>query len=311
MRGMVRAIGVVALAIAACSGSGDSDDVVAGGDSSRRVALPVDAAPAGYRLCIGMSSPAGLTTDDTSMIVYGDIEADDPYRHPMVAVVRGGDGSHEGDGTSTTVDVRGTTGAAAPITVFQQVVVDDLGTVVAWEEDGTYMGLYGRGYDSSQTPDLVAFADGLEPDGDRLVLAADALPAAWGVLYDGPLVMLSPFTYGTYSVRYVTGDPTGGMLSLNGVTLSAEAFEALRFFSIGIERDEVDGRQVLAGNAWDPDHGPAAVAWREPDGLTVALFGMNAELDTVQAFAAATRELTDDEWDEVVGGSEDCRLPEP
>jgi hypothetical protein len=94
----------------------------------------------------------------------GEADRADPYDGPMIAVstAKAGEGEYAGDGDPTPVTFRGTTGEAVPITVFQQVVLPKLGTVITWTEGGHDVAVFGRLWTKAKTAELVALADKLE-----------------------------------------------------------------------------------------------------------------------------------------------------
>src|SRR5690606_18345406 len=125
----------------------------------------------------------------------------------------GGSG-HRGDGDSTPVTLRTEHGATnavvAPMTVFQQVVLPDLGTVVAWTEEGVEVGLYGRGWSMDRVDELVAIAEqiqvadtGADEEGKlRFELPVEALPDGFSEAVRGPAASAAPIGIGAYSVSY-------------------------------------------------------------------------------------------------------------
>jgi hypothetical protein len=86
-------------------------------------------------------------------------------------------------------------------------------------------------------------------------------------------------------------------------------FEAFRFFTLSIEHERLDARDALVGNTWHSDAGPAVVTWHEPDGLVVRIVGIGVPLDTARQVAAASRELSPEEWAELVETDSHCFDP--
>src|SRR2546430_1768161 len=86
------------------------------------------------------------TAPATDASFCGEADRADPYGGPMIGVfsTKTGQGGFVGDADRTPVTVRGLPADAAPITVFQQSIVPELGTVIAWTENGRDVGLYGR-----------------------------------------------------------------------------------------------------------------------------------------------------------------------
>lgn len=290
----------------------------------RRLALPPGAIPKALTFCSAGSRHPVADSDD-GMVLYG--QGDDPYSGPMLGVLWG-EQSHAGDGDATPVKVRGADGVAAPITVFQQVILEELGTVIAWDEDGRSVGLYGRGWEQARPNELVALAEQLELVDGRFRLPEAALPDGFHEVFAGSSSALSlVFSPSSeYEVRYETvaheapeDQPAGdsdqpelppaadGQVTVSGFMASSPAYEAFRFLTLGLHHTEVGGRQGIAGNAWTEDAGPAVVTWREPDGLVVRLVGLGVNLDTVQQMAHETRELTRPEWLQLVEDSTYCR----
>jgi hypothetical protein len=278
--------------------------------ANRRVAPPPDTELERFTFCSagrGLSVPPG----SDHVVIYGDTSQDDPYASPMLAVAWGGEGSHRGDGDPSPVTVRGTEGVAAPISVFQQVVPDDLGTVIAWDEGDDPVGLYGRLWDESRTDELVALADALvvEDDGS-FSLPPEAMPEGFEQVFSGSSDPMSlVFTPGAeYEVRYMGEGDDGAPLRIDGYVASPEEFAAVRFLAPGLEPTTVANHEALAGDAWD-ERGPAVVTWREPDGLVVRLVGLGHDLAVVETVADATRELTRAEWVDLIETPDGCPAP--
>ena len=284
------------------------------GVEDRRIAPPLDATPAGYRFCsFGLPSQPAPSAEDT-LVIYGDTTLDDPYAGEMLGLVWGeatensGAERYGGDGDRTPVTVRGVDAVAAPITVFQQTILPELGTVIAWEEDGYRVALYGRGFDLSRIAELAGYADALVRDGRGFALPDTALPLGFAPVYSGtsdPLgLVISPDT--TYELTY-WGPRVGEVLTVSGQHLSEDEFEAVRFFAAGLEPTDLDGRDALAGNALTAD-GPAVVTWRTDDGLAVRLVGLNVEMDVVEQTARSSRQLDRAEWTDLVQARSACDL---
>lgn len=291
----------------------------------RRLGPPLSEVPVTLRLCVATSGrPASGETG--GVVLYG--LAKDPYSSPMVAIAWGEE-SHAGDGDSTPVRVRGTTGVAAPISVFQQVVLADLGTVIAWEENGLQVGLYGRGWSLDEADELVSIADNAEFADGRYRLSDGARPpglrqVSVGRFGDLGLVFPPAPNYQIHYQGLAADDPAaevpvldpplaeppplppqGGIVTVSGFLASPEEYEAVRFFAPGLAPGTRSGRPVIAGNAWSAE-GPTVVTWREPDGLVVRIVGLGAAAVAVEEVARATRELTGPEWEELVGRSGEC-----
>jgi hypothetical protein len=158
----------------------------AGADAANRRIAPVLAATVDeLEVCLAGSELKDLGESDGGVVLYGDTTIADPFAGEMLGVFWGTEGSAAGDGDSWPVTVRGVDGVSAPLTVFQQVVLDELGTVIAWEEEGFFVGLYGRGFDTEQTPELLAYAETLSHGDDGFELPTDALPPGYGEIYAG------------------------------------------------------------------------------------------------------------------------------
>jgi hypothetical protein len=251
--------------------------------------------------------------DSGELVLYGDPSSGDPYAEPMLGLFRNinDEVDHRGDGDGRPVLVRGHEGTAAPITAFQQTVLPELGTVVAWSEDGRSYGLYGRGWPMSRADELVAIADGIEVTPEAAHIAAEALPSGYEEIVTGPQTAVSLLLpEALYSLRYeVDGPPVegAGMVLLSGLQQSDAEFEAARFLTLGVEPGQLGDREVLEGEVWhDLSH---LVTWREPDGLVVRILGLGADLETVEALGAAARELTPAEWAELVESEDTCTSP--
>lgn len=275
----------------------------------RRVAPPPGGAPATLRFC-SAGTTAYVPEVHGGVALYGEGARADPYGGPMLGVVWGPEeaGDHAGDGDATPVRVRGTDGVTAPITVFQQVIPDELGTVVAWRERGLAVGLYGRGWDAGRAGELVALADRLEVVDGGFRIPAAALPAGYVEVVAGnpPGMSLVVNLRATYNVTYqVAGPERGALVQLSGMVATAAEFDAFRFLAPGVQRSTLGDRPALVGHAWGPD-GPAVVSWREADGFVVRLVGVGVDLPTVREAALAARVLTRDEWVALVESGNDC-----
>ena len=277
------------------------------GARSRRIAPPVGVQFDGVTFCGTSAFPSAPTDGRSGMVLYGASDADDPYDGPMLGLLwnPADGGGFGGDGPSEPVTVRGQRGVAAPITVFQQAVIPELGTVVAWTEGDRSFGLYGRGWPMERAHELVAIADRLETDGDGVTIPDHALPEGFAeiVAGDPSLASLVLPPSPVYSLRY-RGD--GGLLELSGLEQSEAEFEAFRFLTVGVDRGDAGGRDGLAGGAWYGD-GPAVVTWREPDGLVVRVVGIGVPIEVVREVAAEARELTDVEWAALVEAEDRCQ----
>jgi hypothetical protein len=282
-------------------------------ESQRRVAPPINAEFEGLAFCGTTAFPGSPSDDSSGMVLYGDAAADDAYDGPMLGVFwnPAEDGGHRGDGDSEPVTVRGRSGVAAPITVFQQTILPELGSVIAWAEGDRELGLYGRGWSMDRADELVAIADRLEEVETGFGIPVDALPQGYTEVFTGKssvaslVVAPSPL----YFLRYQGDD---GLLMVSGLQMSEEEFEAFRFFTIGVDKAEVAGRQGLVGNAWHAE-GPSVVTWRDPDGLVVRIVGIGVPLEIARQGADESRELTDEEWRALVEADDRCDegLPQP
>lgn len=274
----------------------------------RRLAPPVGSVSDRLTLCgVGLAMPTEGSAGGA--VLYGEDSASDPYSGPMLGVVWGTE-DQAGDGDATPVRVRGTDGVAAPITVFQQAIIDELGTVIAWEEDGLSVGLYGRRWDPSRTDDLIALVDSLEFVNGRFRLPAGSLPEGYTQVFQGlPSALSLVFaTDAEYRISY--GDADGQhSLAISGFLAASDEFEAVRFLTLGLEHRVIAGRDAIVGNAWGQD-GPAVVTWREDDGLVVRLVGLGIDLATATYAAEATRDLNRSEWVEFVERESECSAPE-
>lgn len=290
-------------------------DGTPGSGESRRVAVPQDSTPAALRFCSAFDLPSAGVPAGAGMVLYGQTGRDDPYLGPMLGVVWGTGGDHAGDGTRTPVRVRGRRGEAAPITVFQQAVLEELGTVIAWHENDLSVGLYGRFWDADRTDELVALANELEFSEGTFRLPPDELPPGYGRVFAGDPgglgLILSPLM--EYDARYQTAADPHAVLRISGLVRRSEEFETVRFFGHGLEVDEIGGRRALIGNAWHEDSGPAVVTWREDDGLVVRVVGLGVEVETALEAARASRELSEEEWDDLVAAPDRCPsvVPQP
>jgi hypothetical protein len=216
-------------------------------------------------------------------------------------------GTHVGDGDTQPVTVRGQSGFAAPITVFQQTILPELGTVIAWTEGDRAFGLHGRKWPIDRASELVEIANGIEEASGGSRIPADARPDGYEEVFVGDpgvtSLVLAPSPL--YSLRYQGAD---GLLDVNGLQMSEDEFQAFRFFTIGVSEGEVAGYTALVGNSWHAD-GPAVVTWRESDGLVVRIVGIGVPLATAEEVAEQSRELSENEWTDVVEAENPCEEP--
>lgn len=274
------------------------------------------APPPGARLepLVFCSVIPGATLGDDEFgraVLYGDPGASDPYAGPMLGVVWGTDWDARGDGEPTPVRVRGRDGVAAPITVFQQTILEELGSVVAWEEEGLSVGLYGRLWDQSRIGELVALVEQLEFVDGGFRFPPDAVRPGFAPVYSGAAGALGLVfqVNTTYQVQYQLSESDLGLVTLTGRIATPDEFEAFRFFALDTGRTDLGCRPAIVGNAWG-GAGPAVVIWREIDGLVISLVGIGVPLDAVQNLAAQTRELTRSEWTDLVQSKSECSLTE-
>jgi hypothetical protein len=282
-----------------------------------KVAPPLADLPEGLEVCAAFAMPPTADAPPAGQVaVYAPGDAADPYAGPVVALLWGTE-SHAGDGETTPVTIRGTQGVVAPITAFQQVVLEDLGSVVAWTEGDVSFGLYGRGWDRSRADELVAMADAITADGDGYAVPAQALPAGFKVVHTGPSDASGFVGTGEYSLSLVpAADDTGAdlpaqrLITLTGSASSPGSEELWRVFALESERTTIDGRQVaFSAGAWG-EAGPVMAGWREDDEhhVTVMALGPEAAADAalVRDLVAASRPLTPDEWTELAGAASGC-----
>lgn len=282
------------------------------GTSIRRIAPPPEADLDGLTFCETLPDPFPAGDRTVNMVLYGDSAAADPYAGPMLGLLWNpvDQGDHGGDGDGEPVTVRGVSGVVAPITVFQQTVLAELGTVVAWREGDLEFGLYGREWSMEQSAQLVAIAEGIERTGGDdtgFRIAADALPDGYAEVFTGDstltsLVFPSP---SIYTLRFDHSDGSDGILSVYGLHMTEPEFDAFRFFAFDLERQPIGGREAVVGTAWG-ENGPAVVTWREDDGLVVRIVGLGTPLGTARQVAEASRELTDDDWAALVQADPGC-----
>jgi hypothetical protein len=284
--------------------------------TGRHVAPPADADLAGFELCGVFSIPPPATADETSAAVsiYGEADRADPYDGPMLAVLTAptGSGGFAGDGDRTPVTVRGLSGEAAPITVFQQSVVPELGTVVAWTENGEDVGVFGRLWGKERVPELVAIADRLEPANASFTVPDDALPHGYELVYrgktDATWSLVGGALFGDYSINYRDG---GANIYVSGWKTTPDGFDRSRFFALPLAHERIGDRDALFGSAWSDDKGPWVAMWREPDGLAVRVIGLGASATQTRGIAVQARDLNHAEWGDVVASAKDCGVPVP
>ena len=257
---------------------------------NQRIATTAGAKLDGLTACLVVTSPP---TNDTSarVAIYG--RGDDPYDGEGIAIISGGEG-HLGDGKPIPVEVRDAIGSAAPITVFKNIVLPRLGTVIAWSENGVSYGLYGRLYGEDRVPELVTLANKMQLVDGQLQLPADAFPAGYRALYRGSaknLPLISPFS-GIYQVEYRDGR---GIVSLSGREMTDAEYEATRFFTLDVARQKIGDRDAFVGQPWDTDQFSFA-QWRDKSGVVVRLFGTSESVARVTKIAEKTKNLNAQQW---------------
>ena len=203
--------------------------------------------------------------------------------------------------------VGGNAGVAGPITVFQQVVLPELGTQVEWRDGDGVVTLIGRGWPPERLTELVALAGSVEVVDGSARLPDAARPAGMVEVFTGRPVDLALVVDPTtdYEVHYRTDDGRE-TVTLSGFVATEDEFEAVRFLTLGLERSSDGGRTTLAGNAWFADSGPAVVTWREPDGAVVRVVDLSTEPAHATAVAGASRDLRSNEWAELASRSGSC-----
>lgn len=286
-----------------------------------KVAPPLADLPDGLEVCAAFAMPPTADAQPAGQVaVYAPGDAADPYAGPVVALLWGTE-SHAGDGEPTPVTVRGTEGVVAPITAFQQVVLEELGSVVAWTEGDVSFGLYGRGWDLSRADELVAMADAITADGDGYAVPTPALPAGFEVVHTGSSDASGFVGSGEYSVSLVpTGSdatddpdadlPTQQLITVTGSASTPGSEELWRVFALESERTTIDGRPVaFSAGAWG-EAGPVMASWREDDDHHVTVMALGpaaaAGADLVREVVAASRPLTPDEWTELASAASGC-----
>lgn len=272
------------------------------------VAPPLDAVPAGIEVCMGSNLPVDPSAhiDQGHMVIYGRADLEDPFTGPLLTLTWGA-GSYAGDGEMTPVTVRGTDGVTGPIGVFQAVALADLGTVVAWHEDGLGFALYGRGWDQSRSDELVALAEQMTPamvpsgegvEVDGWEIPAEALPEGFISIHRGTSAGGSLIQFGTYSVWYGTGGEQDST-TLNGMVGPPGDEMAWRAFALESELIDVDGKEVaFTKRAWTDD-GPTVASWRVDDDhyVIIASIGPGGVTgEELLELVRASRPLTDEEW---------------
>ncbi|MBA3303078.1 MAG: hypothetical protein H0U26_04320 [Acidimicrobiia bacterium] len=283
-----------------------------GSAEDRRLGPTADATPGGMRLCSAITGPPppspSAGAEPEPLVLYGETGRGDPYGGPMLGVVSSSnEGGFAGDGELTPVQVRDTAGVTAPIPVFQGVALDELGTVVAWQEQGLEVGLYGRSWTVDQRDDLVALAEDLELVDGAFRFPPGSPPEGYEEAFVGTRADLSlVFAAGSsYQIQYYGKGDSEGLITISGHLASEQEFEAFQFLTVGLRRERLRGREVLTGNAWT-DTGPAVVTWRDPDGLVVRFVGSGTDLETVQRMARDSPDLTRQQWVDLVEASYDC-----
>ena len=281
--------------------------------TDRRVAPPLAGTPAGRAVCSALPG-IGSIDDSGGVRLYGEADRADPYDGPMLGLVWGpATAGRGGDGPAEAVTVRGAPGSAGPITVFQQVVLPELGTQIEWQEGDLRIGIYGRRWGEDRLDELVGLADSLEVADGAVRLPDSARPAGYHEVFAGSSsslsLVLAPDL--AYQVQYGSTSGRIEQVVLSGMVQSAEAFEAFRFLTLDMERTTDGERTTIRGSAWSPADGPAVVTWRDADGFVLRVLGMGVDPPVVSAIADASRELTAAEWSELVGATGACPPTSP
>jgi hypothetical protein len=294
---------VAAIAGAAVLQRDDGDTVVAGANDTMRLIpdhLPDGLAPAG-----AADLPTGVVGERV-LDVYGRGSDEDAFRDGDVGVlVAGDDVSPPGD-DGEAVQVRGVAGRAN----------EEAGSSnVQWEEPG--LGLVALVSHSLGRDELVELADGLERQGERLVLDPGAgFEHVAGV--DGSL--------STLAYRVIPGGPgaavhyrSPGQVAQRTISIAVVADEpglldAFRWLG----GDEARRTTVRGHEGWflpssdSDDFSPyLALGWRERPGILVTAAGLGVSEDELRAAVESLRPATAEEWSRLLAiGGEDVATPE-
>ena len=284
----------------------------------RYVAPPADADLAGLKLCSATGAlPTGaLPATDERVEILGRVDLVDKYDGPMIAVFtnKAGDGDYLGDGDKTPVTVRGMPGQAAPITVFQQVVLPDLGTVVAWTEAGHDVAIYGRLWPKSRNRGPCRDREQARAGRRSVHPSCRREPPGYREVSSGPSdvswSVIGSTISGDYHVRY---QPHGGgvaMLNVDGMQLDPQQFEGFQLYTFPLTHVRIGDHNALFGSLWSAKSAPYVATWREPDGFTVRVTGLGVTAEQVRAVAERARDLSRAEWAQLVqtAATADCTL---
>lgn len=268
---------------------------------NRRYATPVEDLPEGVQVCNALSVPSDLmTAPPMPMAIYAPASSADPFGGPMIAVLQG---SHGGDGRQVDVHVRGTAGKAEPITVFQQTILPELGTVVSWKEGGDDYNIVARLWDQTRVPELVDLANKLTMVDGLLQFPNGALPAGYRKVFAGSSTNADFFgpLGSPYLLQY---GASGAIIQVNARAARVDEPDAFRLFGLNMSHEKIGDHDALIGNVWGPHS--TLITWREPDGTSVRVFGMGAPDADVRKIAAATRALSANEWASLAEASSTC-----
>lgn len=276
-------------------------------ESIRYVAPP--SPPVGFVSCGDLAAfPVQSAPMPTgSMVIYGDTSLDDPYQGTVVSVITGLL-LDPGDAPRTEVTVNGVSAVTGPAGFFQGGGGPASTRVVVWDADGIEISVVGRGFDEAQTDELLAIAHQVE-----LINDAATLPAAsYDSIFAGsliPLVATVPFlpSNADYAFNYqLLGGPGNlGILSVNGLRMTAAEFDATRAFLVNSEARDFHGRDGFTADGWN-ETGPFIAAWHEPDDLVVWVAGLGITKEQTIAAAEASTELTTEQVEETTRFSAEC-----
>jgi len=270
--------------------------VVEGPGDRRRLPQPP---PAGLPLCLAIDAaelvgtllPPSRRPDAGQWALWGDASAPNPWSETVVSLTTAQSDRVPVHDDAVPAEVRGRSALVAPAPLFQAVSSAAWGHVVSWQErPGLVAEVALRRGSPAET---LRVADQVRFDGDRPYLPEDALGPRTQLLFEGAAP--SPLALGVgglWSASYGTAEQRIGVVGHAPVD---GGLHALEYWTVHSEPLTIRGHRAILYAAFDADRGPWGVAWTEPDGLIVQVFGF-APREAVVEVASSLADVSPAQW---------------
>jgi hypothetical protein len=257
--------------------------------------------PAGLPLCIAIDTaelagtllPPSPRPDPEAgqLSLWGDASAANPWSERVVSLTTAHSDRVPVHDDAVPAKVRGRSALVAPAPLFQAVSSAAWGHVVSWQErPGLVAEVAVRRGSPAET---VQVADQLRFDGHRPYLPRDALGPRTQLLFEGTAP--SPLALGAgglWSASYGTGEQRIGVMGHPPVD---GGLHALEYWTVHSEPLIIRGHRAILYAAFDADRGPWGVAWTEPDGLIMQVFGF-APREAVVEVTSSLVDVSPAQW---------------